>query len=216
MSTSVFGIVTSEVHLRDVITRLDQAGFRREDRSVVLPDKNTPHPLGHENSTKAPEGAVTGGLTGAGVGGIVGLLAGLGALAIPGVGPLIAAGPLLALLSGAAVGAAAGSLTGSLIGMGIPEYEAKRYEGHLKEGNILIAVHADNAEWAAKARKLLSDAEVMDISTSTDTAAERVDTTKSRIGNDTTIMSGRDSRNPGREGRSAEASGSGTDYSLHS
>lgn len=192
MSTSVFGIVTSDLHLQVVINRLDQAGFRREDRSVVLPDRNSPQPLGHEKASKAPEGAVAGGLTGAGVGGVVGLLAGLGALAIPGVGPLIAAGPLLALLSGAAVGAAAGSLAGSLIGMGIPEYEAKRYEGRLKEGNILIAVHVDNAEWAAKARDIMEDTQVQDIATSTDTAGPGNRKAMSGIANDTTNLSDRD------------------------
>ncbi len=163
MTASVFGIATSHAHLRDIIMRLDAAGFRRDDRSVVFPDELSSHPLAHEKNSKAPEGAVAGGLTGAGVGGIVGLLAGIGALAIPGVGALIAAGPLLALLSGAAVGAAAGSLTGSLIGLGIPEFEAKRYEHHLKEGNILIAVHADNGEWADKAKKLLTDAGALDV-----------------------------------------------------
>ncbi len=163
MTSSVFGIATSEAHLRDIITRLDQGGFRRDDRSVIFPDTLSSHPLTHEKGSKAPEGAVAGGLTGAGVGGVVGLLAGIGALAIPGIGALIAAGPLLGMLSGAAVGAAAGSLTGSLIGLGIPEYEAKRYAGYLKDGQILIAVHADNAEWEKKAKQVLTDAQAVDI-----------------------------------------------------
>jgi len=186
MTSSVFGIATSETHLRDIITRLDAARFRREDRSVIFPDQS-PHPLAHEKGSKAPEGAVAGGLTGAGVGGIIGLLAGIGSLAIPGVGALIAAGPLLGLLSGAAVGAAAGSLTGSLIGLGIPEYEAKRYEGHLKDGGILIAVHADNADWAKKAKKLLIDAKAVDVAISKEVAAraaaktDRGDAAKSSV-----------------------------------
>ena len=170
MTSSVFGIATSESHLRDIITHLDFAGFRREDRSVIFPDYD--NPLAHEKGSKAPEGAVAGGLTGASVGGIIGLLAGIGSLAIPGVGALIAAGPLLGMLSGAAVGAAAGSLTGSLIGLGIPEYEAKRYEGHLKEGRILLSIHADDAEWAKKAKKLLLDAKAVDVAIAKEVSAE--------------------------------------------
>lgn len=166
MNSSVFGIATSEKHLRDIINRLDHAGFRRDDRSVLFPDSLNQYPLAHQKSSKAPEGAVAGGMTGASVGGIVGLLAGVGALAIPGLGALIAAGPLLGLLSGAAVGAAAGGLTGALIGLGIPEYEAKRYEGHLQDGNILIAVHADNPEWKKKAKRLLVEAKALDVAVS--------------------------------------------------
>lgn len=180
MSTSVFGIVDDQAQLHAIITRLDAAGFRRDDRSVVFPDTLSSHSLAHEKNSKAPEGTVAGGLTGAGIGGILGLLAGIGALAIPGIGPFIAAGPLLATLSGAAVGAAAGGLTGSLIGMGIPEYEAKRYEGYLREGKILIAVHADDSEWADKAKKLLVDAGANDVAvTSEESAAGRKTANKS-------------------------------------
>jgi hypothetical protein len=168
-TSSVFGIASSQSHLRDIIDRLDREGFRRDDRSVLFPDQLSSHPLSHEKATKAPEGAVTGGIAGAGVGGILGILAGIGALAIPGVGPLIAAGPLLAMLSGAAVGAAAGGLTGSLIGLGIPEYEAKRYEQQLKEGGILIAVHVDNNEWEKKAKRVLTEAGATDIATAKET-----------------------------------------------
>lgn len=191
MTSSVFAIATSEAQLRDIINRLDAAGFRREDRSVIFPDQVSTHPLAHEKGSKAPEGAVAGGLTGAGVGGIIGLLAGIGSLAIPGVGALIAAGPLLGLLSGAAVGAAAGSLTGSLIGLGIPEYEAKRYEGHLKEGSILVAVHADNAEWAQKAKALLLDANAVDVAIAKEAAVKSArknpDTTSPRRSTDIVV-----------------------------
>ena len=186
-ASSVFGIATSEAHLRDIISRLDHAGFRRDDRSVIFPDEISSHPLAHEKNSKAPEGTVAGGLTGAGVGGIIGLLAGIGAVAIPGVGALIAAGPLLGLLSGAAVGAAAGSLAGGLIGLGIPEYEAKRYEAHLKEGNILLAVHADNSEWERKAKKILTEAKAVDIAITKEAApkplrdkANRVDESRAK------------------------------------
>ncbi len=172
MSTSVFGIVTNEAHLRDLIGRLNALGFHRDDRSVIFPDVHSAHPIAHVKGSKAPEGAVAGGLTGAGLGGVIGLLAGIGALAIPGVGPLIAAGPVLALLSGAAVGAAAGSLTGSLIGLGIPEFEAKRYAGHLKDGSILVAVHADDADKQHKALIAFNAAEAVDIAVSTDTAVK--------------------------------------------
>ncbi len=210
MASSVFGIVTSEAHLRTVITRLDQAGFRRDDRSVIFPDKSNPHPIAHEKGSKAPEGAVTGGLTGAGIGGVVGLLAGLGALAIPGLGPFIAAGPLLALLSGAAVGAAAGSLAGSLIGMGIPEYEAKRYESHLKEGNILLAVHADNSEWATKAKTLMIEAGVLDVAVSKEAAVkDRDESTASLTGSDETDYTDITPAN-----RRKAAQNAPTDYSL--
>jgi len=181
MSNSVFGIVTNEAHLRDLLARLSSLGFHRDDRSVVFPDAHSAHPIAYEKGSKAPEGAVAGGLTGAGLGGVLGLLAGIGALAIPGVGPLIAAGPLLALLSGAAVGAAAGSLTGSLIGLGIPEYEAKRYAGHLKDGSILVAVHAEDSDWESKALGAFKDAQAVDVAIIKDTTVR-----PARAGSDTT------------------------------
>src|SRR5690606_27051360 len=124
-----------------IIDRLRSAGFSNNDISVLFPDKSTTKDFAHEQHTKAPEGATTGGVAGMGVGAILGWLAGLGTLAIPGVGPFVAAGPIMSALSGAAIGGATGGLVGALVGMGIPEYEAKRYEGKIKDGNILISVH---------------------------------------------------------------------------
>src|SRR5258705_11040171 len=119
--------------------------------------------MGHENATKAPEGAAAGAGTGVVLGGALGWLAGIGALAIPGVGPLIAAGPIMAALSGAAVGGAVGGITGALVGMGIPEYEAKRYEGKIKGGNILISVHSDNRDETKKAKEIFEQAGAKEI-----------------------------------------------------
>src|SRR6185503_3754345 len=121
-------------------------GFTPNDVSVLFPDKQGTKDFAHEHNTKAPEGAVAGAGTGGVLGGTIGLLAGIGALAIPGLGPFIAAGPLMAALSGAAAGAAVGGITGALIGLGIPEIEAKKYEGKLRGGNILLAVHVDSSE----------------------------------------------------------------------
>jgi hypothetical protein len=155
MPRSIFAIVASHIRLREVLQTFEKTGFRKDDISVVLPDQRSSPTLFHERSSKAPEGAVAGGLTGAGLGGLLGLLAGIGVLAIPGVGAFIAAGPILATLSGAAVGAAAGGLTGSLIGLGLPEYEAKRYETHLRGGGILISVHTQSTERIGRAKSIL-------------------------------------------------------------
>src|SRR2546422_9136373 len=143
-NTAVFGIYRDRRHAEEAVDALRAAGFRNSDVSVLLPDNVGTKDFAHEKSTKIPEGATTG-ASGGVVGGALGWLAGIGALAIPGVGPFIAAGPILAALSGAAIGAAAGGITGGLIGLGIPELEAKRYEGKVKEGNILISVHTDNS-----------------------------------------------------------------------
>src|ERR1700704_6010342 len=139
--SSVFCITKSRTHAERIIERLYASGFPYSEISVLMPETDSHHDIGHVKATKAPEGTATGAATGGVAGGVFGLLAGLGALAIPGVGPLIAAGPIMAALSGAAVGATAGGLVGGLIGLGIPEIEAKRYEEKLKKGNYLIAVH---------------------------------------------------------------------------
>ena len=144
MNQSVVGIVKSRLEAERIVSAVKAAGYSENDISVLLPDQEGTKDFAHDNSTKAPEGATAGASTGAVVGGAFGLAAGLGALAIPGVGPLIAAGPIMAALSGAAVGGAVGGLTGALIGLGIPEYEAKMYEGKIKEGNILLAVHGNS------------------------------------------------------------------------
>src|SRR6187402_1475051 len=146
MKKSVIGIVETQIQAERIVDQLQQAGVASGDISVLFPDKRGSKDFAHEHNTKAPEGAVVGGGAGGVVGGTLGLLAGIGALAIPGVGPLIAAGPLLATLSGAAAGAAAGGIAGGLIGLGIPELEAKRFENRIAEGNILISVLATDGD----------------------------------------------------------------------
>src|ERR1700704_4706278 len=144
--TSVFGIVKSYTQAEQIVERLQSAGFAVSEISILLPADEGKHDIGHVKATKAPEGATTGAVTGGVTGGVLGLLAGIGALAIPGVGPFIAAGPIMAALSGAAIGGTTGGIVGGLIGLGIPEIEAKRYEGKLKSGNYLIAVHAKDGD----------------------------------------------------------------------
>ena len=153
MKKAIIGIVPTESQAEMIVSRLRAIGFTSNDISVLLPDARGTMEFAHENNTKSPEGAVTGGSAGGALGGALGLLAGLGSLAIPGLGPFIAAGPLMATLSGAAVGAAMGGIVGALVGLGIPEYEAKQYEGKLRSGNILLSVHTENAE----ERKLASE-----------------------------------------------------------
>src|SRR3954453_23386719 len=145
MNKSVMCIVNTRQQAESAVAALNNAGFRGNDISALLPDTDTTKDFAHVHNTKAPEGAVAGAGAGGVLGGTLGLLAGIGALAIPGLGPFIAAGPLLATLSGAAAGATVGGVTGALVGMGIPEVEAKAYEGKLRKGNILVAVHTENA-----------------------------------------------------------------------
>jgi len=166
MSKAVFCIAKSEVQAEAIVNHLKGVGFSNNDISVLFPDKAGTRDFAHEQHTKAPEGAATGAGTGGVLGGALGWLAGIGALAIPGVGPLIAAGPIMAALSGAAVGAAVGGITGALVGMGMPEYEAKRYEGKIRAGNILISVHSDNAQETKQAKEIFEEFEAEDISTS--------------------------------------------------
>jgi hypothetical protein len=164
MAKAVFGIARSESHAVVIVERLRAAGFSNNDISVLFPDRTGTKDFAHEQHTKAPEGAAAGAGTGGVLGGALGWLVGIGALAIPGLGPFIAAGPIMAALSGAAAGAALGGLTGALIGMGIPEYEAKRYEGKIKEGNVLISVHAENSTERDRARNIFEEAGAEDIS----------------------------------------------------
>jgi hypothetical protein len=164
MAKAVFCIARTEAQAIDIVERLKTAGFSNNDISVLCPDKSGTKDFAHEQHTKAPEGAATGAGTGGLLGGAVGWLVGIGALAIPGLGPFIAAGPIMAALSGAAAGAALGGLTGALIGMGIPEYEAKRYEGKVKEGNLLISVHADDSTERDRAKTIFEEAGAEDIS----------------------------------------------------
>lgn len=171
MSTSVFCLVPSQTIANDIVSRLKSEGFSDNDISVLFPDKSSTRDFAHEAHTKAPEGATVGAGTGGVIGGALGLLAGIGLLAIPGVGPFIAAGPIMASLSGIAVGAAVGGITGALIGLGIPELEAKRYEGKLKDGNILLAAHAETSEEVAAAKRIFTNAKATDISTGSEATA---------------------------------------------
>jgi uncharacterized membrane protein len=168
---AIFCIATSRSQADLIVDRLRDAGFSNNDISVLFPDKETTRDFAHEKNTKAPEGIATGVSTGGVVGGALGWLAGIGALAIPGVGPFIAAGPILAALSGAAVGATVGGVAGGLIGLGIPELEAKRYEGKIKEGNILLSVHTENSEEIKAAESIFKNAGAKDICATGETAA---------------------------------------------
>src|ERR1035438_2796373 len=163
-NTAVFGIYPSYVSVENGVDALRSAGFRNEDISALFPEGAGTRDFAHEKNTKAPEGATAGGGTGVVLGGAMGWLLGIGAIAIPGLGPFIAAGPIMAALAGAGVGGAVGGITGALIGMGIPEYEAKRYEGRVKDGGILLSVHSDDSQWTKKAKEILERTGAKDIS----------------------------------------------------
>jgi hypothetical protein len=152
---AVFGIYRNRKEVEEAVDRLVAESFRDEDISVLMPENKGTKDFAHEKHTKAPEGTAAGAGAGAVVGGALGLLAGLGALAIPGLGPFIAAGPIMSALAGAGTGGVVGGLVGALVGMGIPEYEAKRYEGMVKAGGILLSVHCDNADWVKRAKGVL-------------------------------------------------------------
>ncbi len=171
-NTAVFGMYRDRGMLETAVDTLRQEGFRNTDISVLFPDNVGTKDFAHEKNTKAPEGTAAGATTGAVIGGGLGWLAGIGALAIPGIGPFIAAGPIMAALAGVGVGGAIGGLTGALIGMGIPEYEAKRYEGRIKEGGILLSVHSDNSEWTKKAKDVLKSTGADDISSTGEAHAD--------------------------------------------
>jgi hypothetical protein len=161
---AVFCIAQNTDQAEIIVNNLITGGFSNNDISVLFPDKSTTKDFAHEKHTKAPEGAAIGGTVGISAGAVLGLLAGIGALAIPGVGPLIAAGPIMGALSGAAVGAATGSLAGALIGLGIPEYEAKRYEGKITGGSALISVHAATSKAVDMAKQIFERNHAEDIS----------------------------------------------------
>jgi len=152
---AVFGIYPDQLTAEDAVDNLKDTGFRSTDISVLFPDNQGTKDFAHEKHTKAPEAAVAGGSSGAIIGGALGWLAGIGALAIPGVGAFIAAGPIMGMLGGIGVGGAIGGITGALIGLGIPEYEAKRYEGRIRRGGILLSVHCDDTDWAKRAKNIL-------------------------------------------------------------
>jgi hypothetical protein len=154
-NTAAFAIFRSRADAESAVDRLAAAGFSHQDISVMMPDAQSSHEFAHEKNTKTPEGTTTGVLSGGAIGGTLGLLAGIGTLAIPGLGPFIAAGPIMGALAGMGAGGAVGGVVGALIGMGIPEYEAKRYEGHMKDGGILVSVHCESSEEVGRAKDVL-------------------------------------------------------------
>jgi hypothetical protein len=172
-NTAVFGIYRNYEEVERGVDALQAAGFRNTDISVLFPESSGTKDFAHEKNTKAPEGAAAGAGTGAILGGGLGWLAGIGALAIPGLGPFIAAGPIMAALAGAGVGGAVGGITGALIGMGIPEYEAKLYEGKVKDGGILLSVHSDDSVWTKKAKNILEGTGAQDISSTGEASGEK-------------------------------------------
>jgi len=174
-NTAVFGIYPAYASVDAGVDALRAAGFHSGDISVLFPEGSGTKDFAHEKSTKAPEGATTGAGTGIVLGGAMGWLLGIGALAIPGLGPFIAAGPIMAALAGAGVGGAVGGLTGALIGMGIPEYEAKLYEGRVKDGGILLSVHTDNSDWTKRAKEILERTGAQDISSTGEASSDKTD-----------------------------------------
>jgi hypothetical protein len=171
-NTAVFGIYSNRSEVETAVDALVGSGFRPEDISVLLPENVGTKDFAHEKNTKMPEGATTGAGTGAVVGGTLGLLAGIGALAIPGLGPFIAAGPIMGALAGAGTGGVVGGLIGALVGMGIPEYEAKRYEGMIKKGGVLLSVHCDSSDWVSRAKDVLKRTGAEDISSAGEAGAD--------------------------------------------
>jgi hypothetical protein len=171
-NTSVFGVYRDSAGMSSGLEAFRAGGFRNTDISVLLPENAGTKDFVHQKDSKAPEGATAGATTGAVVGGIVGWLAGIGALAIPGIGPLIAAGPIVALLAGAGAVGAAGGIVGTLVGLGIPEYEAKRFEGRVKTGGTLVSIHCDNSDWVKRAKKILEDTGAEDIASSSEAKAD--------------------------------------------
>ena len=172
MKASVYCIAKTVAQAENIVDALKRENFQNNEISALLPDKHGTKDFAHEHNTKAPEGATTGGVAGLGVGAAVGWLAGIGALAIPGVGPFIAAGPITAALGGAAVGTAAGGIIGALVGMGIPEFEAKRYDAKIREGNILISVHTEDSKQRDVAKDIFKHFDADDISTGSEAKAK--------------------------------------------
>ena len=172
-NTAVFGIFPTSPQAEQAVDTLVAAGFASSTISVLMPDVNTTREFAHVKDTKAPEGTTVGVTAGGAIGGALGVLAGVGALAIPGVGPFIAAGPIIAGLAGLGVGGAVGGLLGALVGMGIPEYEAKRYEGRVKGGGTLLSVHCDTSEQIARAKDLLKGTGAEDIASTGESSSPK-------------------------------------------
>jgi len=195
-NTSVFGIYPDRTSVEEAIDGFKAAGFRSTDISVLLPENVGSKDFAHEKHTKAPEGAATGATTGAVIGGALGWLAGIGALTIPGLQPLLAAGPVVALLAGMGALGTAGGIAGGLIGLGMPEYEAKRYEGRVKKGGILLSVHCDDAEWVKQGKEFMKRSGAEGISTSSEAAADygTSDKPAPRTRTISSLVDGRDSK----------------------
>jgi hypothetical protein len=177
-NTAVFGIYANVSGAEQAVAEMKAAGFRNADISVLLPENVGTKDLAFVKGTKAPEGTATGAASGAVIGGALGWLLGIGALAIPGLGPFIAAGPIMAALGGVGVGGAIGGLTGALVGMGIPEYEAKRYEGLVKDGGILISVHADDSKWTKLAKEIMERTGASNVSSTGETKGDYANSDK--------------------------------------
>jgi ActD protein len=175
---AVFGLYSTREGLEGGIDELRAAGFRPTDVSVLFPENVGNKDLAHERNTKAPEGAATGALSGAIIGGTLGWLVGIGALAIPGLGPFVAAGPIMAALAGVGAGGTVGGIGGALAGFGIPEYEAKRFAGRVRGGAFLLSVHCDNSEWCARAEKILRNSGAEEISSTSESRADFANTDK--------------------------------------
>lgn len=175
---AVFGIYPERTQVEDAIDALRDAGFRNTDISILFPENVGSKDFAHEKHTKAPEGAVKGAGSGAVIGGALGWLAGIGAIAIPGLGPFLAAGPIVAILAGIGFGGAVGGVAGALIGFGMPEYEAKRYEGRIRKGSILFSVHTDSSEWAKRAKLILERTGAEDISAEYEAKADYAESDK--------------------------------------
>jgi Alternative complex III, ActD subunit len=171
-NTAVYGLYNDRAGIEEAVDSLKQAGFRRTDISVLMPENVGSKDFAHEKNTKAPEGAIAGAGSGAVIGGALGWVAGIGLLAIPGIGPFIAAGPIMSLLAGVGVGGTVGSILGGLVGMGLPEYEAKRFEGRIKQGGILLSVHCDDSEWVKRARHILTNTGASDVASASEARAD--------------------------------------------
>ena len=171
-NTAAFGIYRDRVSVENAVDGLRAADFRNTDISVLFPENEGTKDFAHEKHTKAPEGTATGATSGAVIGGGLGWLAGIGALAIPGLGPFIAAGPIVAALAGAGAGGVVGGVAGALVGMGIPEYEAKRYEGRVKKGGILLSVHCDDSKWTKRAKEILEQTGAEDVASTGEESAD--------------------------------------------
>jgi hypothetical protein len=180
-NTAVFGIYRDREHVEEGVDALLDNGFRSEDISVLLPENEGTKDFAAEKHTKAPEGTTTGVVAGGVVGGTLGLLAGIGALAIPGLGPLLAAGPLVGALAGIGTGGVLGGVIGALVGLGIPEYEAKRYEGMIRVGKALLSVHCDNSDWVTRAKGVLEQTGAQHIAAAGEKRADYMKTDKPRV-----------------------------------